>query len=166
MLVVCIDGGGRTVPCPWCSRTPGGSGFCLAAKHLPYQQQHINEAAVLFVQMVIITFTIQCITKTTSQSGARTQFLERLLPRYAHNFHLDFFFSPHILSKYFLQKDIKPQPAAVCVSVCVSAVVQPESLKSAEAFKLKEAHSLMWSINRIHTGLQPLHLSCETIRVV
>lgn len=32
--------------------------------------------------------------------------------------------------------------------------------------KQNEAQHLMWSINPIHMGLQPLHLSCETIRVV
>lgn len=62
----CIDRGGSTVPCPWCWWAPGGLSHCLAAKLLPYQRQHINEAAVLFVQMVITTSTYLCIKTITS----------------------------------------------------------------------------------------------------
>lgn len=66
LLVVCIEGGGRTVPCPRCWRAPGDFDYCLTAKLLPYQRQHINEPAVLFVQMVITTSTYLCITTIPS----------------------------------------------------------------------------------------------------
>lgn len=57
LLAVCIEGGGGTVPCPRCWRAPGGLSHCLAARLLPYQRRHINEVAVLFVQMLITTST-------------------------------------------------------------------------------------------------------------
>lgn len=71
LLVVCIEGGGRMVPCPRCCRAPGGLSHCLAARLLPYQRQHINEVAVLFVQMLITTSTYLCIKTITLQSSVK-----------------------------------------------------------------------------------------------
>lgn len=72
LLAVCIDGGGGTVPCPRCWRAPGGLSHCLAARLLPYQRQHINEVAVLFVQMLITTSTYLCMETITSHSSEKT----------------------------------------------------------------------------------------------
>lgn len=71
LLAVCIDGGGGMVPCPRCWRAPGGLSHCLAARLLPYQWQHINAVAVLFVQMLITTSTYLCIETITSQSSVK-----------------------------------------------------------------------------------------------
>lgn len=68
LLAVCIEGGGGTVPCPRCWRAPGGLSHCLAARLLPYQRRHINEVAVLFVQMLITTSTYLWMATITSQS--------------------------------------------------------------------------------------------------
>lgn len=46
---------------PGAGEPHGGLHHCLAAKLMSYQQQHINEAAVLFVQMVITTSIFLCI---------------------------------------------------------------------------------------------------------
>lgn len=51
---------------PGCWRAPGGLHHCLAAKLLPYQRQHINEAAVFCLQMVITTSTFWCTKKKKS----------------------------------------------------------------------------------------------------